>query len=65
MCVYKAQRFNLNGAKTSDWMSLFDAHILRLTDSRYILQLLLTIFGPIFEIWRMIMIYNHNNVTHI
>ncbi len=26
MCVNKAQRFDLNGAKSSDWMSLFDAH---------------------------------------
>lgn len=32
MCVNKAQRFDLNGAKTSDWMSLFDAHKSLLND---------------------------------
>lgn len=32
MCVNKAQRFDLNGAKTSDWMSLFDAHETLLND---------------------------------
>lgn len=32
MCVNKAQRFDLNGAKTSDWMSLFDAHTTLLND---------------------------------
>lgn len=65
MRVYKAQRFNLNGAKTSDRMSLFDAHVLRLTDSKLILQLLLTNFDAIFEISRRIMIYNHNNVSYL
>lgn len=65
MRVYKAQRFNLNGAKTSDRMSLFDAHVLRLTDSKLILQLLLTNFDAIFEISRRIMIYNHNNVSRL
>ena len=65
MCVYKAQRFDLNGAKTSDRMSLFDAHVLRLTDSKLILQLLLTNFDAIFEISRRIMIYNHNNVSYL
>lgn len=32
MCVNKAQRFDLNGAKTSDRMSLFDAHNSLLND---------------------------------